>query len=103
MLTIRDSQMQAMAAASPNTRLMQPCPDKATWIEVVLLDQGGEVVPGEKYQIKLPDGSLMEGALDDKGKVRFDSIVPGQATISFPEIDGREWSPQAAAAPSATE
>ena len=100
-LTIRNSQMQAMGAASPNTQVTQPCPNDATWIEVVLLDQDGVVVPGEKYHIQLPDGSQMDGTLDDQGKVRFDSIVPGQAIITFPEIDGREWSPQAApAAPS---
>ncbi len=99
MLTIRDSQMQAMDESSPNTKLMQPCPNNATWIEVVLVDQDGKVVPGEKYQIKLPDGSMMEGVLDGKGKVRFDSIVEGQATISFPDIDAREWSQQTASAP----
>ena len=42
---------------------------------------------------------MMEGVLDGKGKVRFDSIVEGQATISFPDIDAREWSQQTASAP----
>jgi hypothetical protein len=91
MLTIRHSQMQEMAAISPNTKLKQPCPKDGTWIEVRLVDQEGNAVPGERYQIRLPDASLMEGMLDDTGKVRFEDNVPGQAIVTFPEIDARGW------------
>jgi hypothetical protein len=85
--------MQAMNAASPGTQLTQPCPQEATWIEFCLVDEDSNPVPGAKYKVKLPDGSTQDGALDDKGKVRFDNIVPGQASISFPEIDADEWTP----------
>jgi hypothetical protein len=93
MLTIRESQMQAMADAFPGTQMMQPCPEDATWIEVRLVDQDDTAMPGEKYRIRLPDSSLMEGTLDDEGKVRFESIMPGQAIVTFPDIDAREWNP----------
>ena len=94
MLTIRDSQMRAMADSSPGTQLIQPCSQDATWIEVRLVDQAGVARKGEKYRIRLPDNSLMEGTLDDEGKVRFESIVAGQAQVTFPDIDAREWRPK---------
>lgn len=93
MLTVRKDQLQSMAKARPNTTLVAPCPADATWIEVVLVDQDGSPVANEKYHITLPDGSIQEGTLDQNGAVRFDSIVPGDAEISFPEIDAKEWKP----------
>jgi hypothetical protein len=94
MLTIRDSQMQNMAQAAPGTQMIQPCDKTATWIEVRLTDEDGNPCVGASYRIQLPDSSIMLGALDDEGKVRFEQIVPGQAEIAFPEIDGREWKPK---------
>jgi len=94
MLTIRDSQMQDMAESSPNTPMIQPCDKTKSWIEVHLVDEDGNPVAGAHYKIQLPDSSIMDGSLDDQGKVRFDGIVPGTAIISFPDIDGREWKPQ---------
>jgi hypothetical protein len=93
MLTMRSSQMQAMADANPNQQQMQPCPKDATWIEFQLVDQDGKPVPGVTYSVRLPDNSQMQGTLDDEGKVRFGGIVPGDATISFPTIDASEWKP----------
>jgi hypothetical protein len=91
MLSIRQSQIDSMAKGSPGTQMTVPCPADATWIEVQLVDQDQRPMPGEKYRVKLPDSSLMEGTLDKDGKVRFDNIVAGQAEITFPEIDAREW------------
>jgi hypothetical protein len=95
MMTIRPSQMKSMAKASPNTAMIVPC--EQHWIEFQLVDEDGEPVPNEKYKITLPDSSIHEGVLDDEGKVRFDGIVGGKAEITFPDIDGREWSARQAA------
>lgn len=92
MLTVRDSQVQQMADASPNTQMQQPCDDK-NWIEFRLVDRDNNPVPGEEYKVRLPDQSLMTGSLDREGKVRFEGIVPGQASIMFPGMDGKEWRP----------
>jgi hypothetical protein len=101
MLTVRDSQVDSMAKDSPGTQMKVPCPADATWIEVQLLDRNQKPMPGEKYKIQLPDSSIMTGALDKDGKVRFDNIVAGQAQITFPEIDSREWDAAAPADPAA--
>jgi hypothetical protein len=91
MLTIRDSQKQTMAQSSPNRTMVQACPLSQTWIEVKLVDEDGNPVPDQKYKIVLPDGSIQEGSLDDKGTVRFDGITPGDAQVTFPELDTKEW------------
>ena len=62
-----------------------------SWIELVLQDQDGNPVPGEPYSITLPDGTVAEGTLDEKGFVRVDGIPPGSCQVSFPARDGRDW------------
>ena len=91
MLMIRDTQMNALADASPGQRTVIPC--KPTWIEVRLIDQNRNYVPGERYRITLPDSSVREGALDQDGRVRIEGIVAGQCRITFPDRDSREWEP----------
>ena len=66
---------------------------KKSWIEIKLIDEEGNAVPGERYRITLPDGStLAEGTLDDKGFARVDNIDPGNCKVTFPELDGDVWS-----------
>lgn len=66
---------------------------KKTWIEIALKDDKGHPVPGERYKIKLPDGSVLEGSLDGDGRARVDGIDPGTAQVSFPDRDANEWKP----------
>jgi hypothetical protein len=62
------------------------------WIEIELIDENDQPVAGERYKITLPDGSVDEGSLDDKGKARIDSIADaGDCKISFPELDQDAW------------
>lgn len=92
-LTVWTSQLQTMAEAMPGQALIQPCRATRTWIEVVLVDADDNPVPNARYALRLPDQSVRVGALDSNGSVRFDGIVAGQASISFPDIDAREWEP----------
>lgn len=68
-------------------------PDKEGWIEVELIDEEDQPVPGEKYKIELPDGSVAEGTLDEKGLARIDGIDSGTCKITFPELDKEAWEP----------
>ena len=78
--------MVAAAAVASQT-------EKKTWIEIALKDTDGAAVAGERYRIKLPDGSTREGALDANGRARVDGIDPGTAQVCFPEIDADDWRP----------
>ena len=93
MLTLRDSQLRAMGDARPNQSLIQCCTDDPHWIEFQLVDQDNQPVPGEPFRVRLPDQSLVTGTLDNEGKVRFERLIAGQATICFTGMDEKEWRP----------
>lgn len=68
---------------------VQSCP--LVWIEIELLDEENQPVPGEGYRIELPNGSVVEGALNSKGRARHDGIRPGNCKITFPNLDKEAW------------
>lgn len=68
-------------------------PEKTAWIEVELVDEDGEPVPGERYRITLPDESVAEGSLDEKGKARVEGFEPGNCKVTFPDLDKDAWEP----------
>ena len=76
-------------APEPEARPAKAPEVKKTWIEIELLDQKGVPVPGERYTIRLPDGSTRSGSLDSSGRARVDDIDPGVCDVTFPEIDRR--------------
>ena len=65
--------------------------EKTAWIEIELVDEEDEPVPSEKYEIKLPDGSVAKGTLDGDGFARVDGIEPGTCEITFPSLDKDAW------------
>lgn len=48
-----------------------------SWIEIKLVDEADNPETGEEYRIILPDNSLVEGTLDEKGFARVEVIEPG--------------------------
>ena len=65
-----------------------------SWIEIELHDQEGEPVPGERYEIKLPDGKVAKGYLDANGYARVDGFDPGQCEVTYPELDKDATEPE---------
>ena len=64
---------------------------KRSWIEIYLRDTDGKPVPGQRYRIKLPDGAIEEGSLDDFGHAEYNDINPGTCEVCFPDLDTDEW------------
>jgi type VI secretion system secreted protein VgrG len=62
-----------------------------TWIEIELVDEADEPVPGEPYEITLPDGRVARGTLGPDGKARIDGIDPGSCQVTFPNLDREAW------------
>jgi hypothetical protein len=93
---LSDRAMEAARAraAAAAARQDQDSRSKKTWVEFELLDQDGEPVPGARYRLKITDGSVREGALNEVGRVRVSGIDPGTCEISFLDYDGREWKKQ---------
>ena len=65
--------------------------EEQSWIECELVGEDDEPIPGEKYRITLPDGTVNEGTLDDKGFVRVEDIQSGTCQITFPDLDKDAW------------
>lgn len=64
---------------------------KKTWVEVELLDYNCRPIKGAKVEITLPDGSTTKATLSSEGNLRINNIDAGTCTVTFPDIDGREW------------
>jgi len=87
--------------ATPVDAVSSPCgkqppsrpPDdpQKTWIEYRLVDDKGKAVPGVRYRVKSPDGSMIDGVFDKRGKARIASLDPGNCKIWLLDVDGKEW------------
>ena len=82
---------------APVARVVQPCPlRKLHWLEIELVDGDGRPVPHARYRVTLPDGQVVEGYLDDRGRERLDPVEnPGDCHVAFPDFDNRSWAPHA--------
>ena len=79
------------AAASP-LRAPAPAPAPTThWIELVLTNESGVVMPKVAYQIVTADRQQHSGVTDAGGRARLDDIVAGPCDVSFPDLDDEEW------------
>ena len=81
----------SFASAQETQQTQQTQQDNTHWIEIELVDEAGKPVPGEPYEITLPDASLASGTLDEQGKARVEGITSGQCQVSFPKIDKTAW------------
>jgi type VI secretion system secreted protein VgrG len=89
------AQWSAYNAPSHNPSSEENKKERKSWIEIELVNDEGEPVPGEKYRVTLPDGStLAEGTLDEKGYARVSSIDPGSCKVTFPKLDQEAWEPK---------
>ncbi len=64
-----------------------------SWIEIVLIDEDNNPVPGEPYKVVTPDNKVKSGTLDAKGFAHIDGIPDGTCQISFPKLDADAWKP----------
>lgn len=62
-----------------------------SWIEIELLDDRNDPIPGHKYRITVPDGRVAEGTLDENGWARVEGFEPGECEITFPDLDKDTW------------
>ena len=80
-----------MTAGSPTV----PCPAAPPkfWIEIEMVGEDDRPCPGERYNVKCPDGSLRTGVLSELGLARVELTQAGTCEISFPDLDKDAWEP----------
>jgi type VI secretion system secreted protein VgrG len=96
---LKSQQMESNSGkygAEPVTPFRPPKDEAAreekTWIEIELVDEEGNPVPGERYEVTLPDGEqVASGTLDQNGFARIEGVDPGQCQVSFPSLDKDAW------------
>lgn len=83
----------ATSSSSPpsNSGTKVISPDKKHWVEIAMVDKEGNPTPGQAYEIKLPDGTIVTGSLDERGAARVEGIDPGNCKIKFPTLDKTVW------------
>ncbi len=64
---------------------------ETTWIEIELVDEAGEPVPHERYEVKQGEETIRKGSLDANGFAHIGGIEPGTYLISFPRLDLEMW------------
>lgn len=65
--------------------------DKKSWVEIQMVGEDNEGIPGEKYKITLTDDSVAEGTLDEKGFARVEGFDKGTCKVCFPDLDKEAW------------
>lgn len=78
---------------------VQECPLRkqqaapAHWIELELLGEDDAPIPHAAYEVRMPDGSVAKGFLDDTGFIRIPKVAgEGTCQVLFPELDAKAWS-----------
>ena len=64
---------------------------KKSWIEIELVGEDDKPIPGIRYRVTLPDETVAEGSLDEKGFARVESFEPGPCKVTFPDLDEEAW------------
>lgn len=66
---------------------------ETSWIEIELIDEFGQPVPGEAYTVMLPEGKPISGTLDENGQAHVAVPDPGVCQVTFPRLDAAAWEP----------
>lgn len=68
-------------------------PVETSWIEIEQIDDAGRPCAGQRYEIKLPDGSTRRGRLDAHGLAHVALPSAGDCKVTFPDLDAAAWEP----------
>ena len=61
------------------------------WLEIVLKDEAGNLVSGQKYEITLPNGNVAKGSTDSKGRAKVEGFVSGECILKLPALHADAW------------
>jgi len=87
---------QVVGAVAPDAAGFGELPEESqqdtSWIEIELVDEIGQPVPNEEYEITAPNGEVIKkGHLDANGLAHVSIPEPGTCQVCFPNLDARAW------------
>ena len=65
----------------------KPTTEEKSWIEVCVQYDDGTPLANERYRLTTTDGRILEGTLDDEGRLQHDDLVAGECTLTLPDLD----------------
>jgi type VI secretion system secreted protein VgrG len=65
--------------------------ENKSWIEVAVVDEADRPLPGEQYEVELPNGRVATGTTGADGVARIEGVDPGTCKIRFPNLDKDAW------------
>ena len=66
--------------------------EEMSWLEVELIDEADQPVPGERVLVTLPDGKVYTGRTNKDGLLTVKGIEKGaECRITFPDLDKDAW------------
>lgn len=91
--------MGQLAEGSPNVFIGDRCEERRhaqvrplSWIHIRLVDQNGEPIGREAYEVRTPEGLIVRGRLNESGEATLDGIDPGHCEVKFPHLSYEEIS-----------
>jgi hypothetical protein len=75
----------------PSEDALGPEAEPTAWIEIELLDEGGEPVANADYRIECDDGRVRTGTTNGWGKAREEGLHDGHCKVTFPRFHGPDW------------
>jgi hypothetical protein len=85
----RFSQRPQLASVTATTPSQLKKAKQTEWVEVRFVDDSGEPIANEPYQVTLSDGSTRQGSLDGNGIAYLSGIANGICEVSFPNFKPR--------------
>ncbi len=80
------------ALSAPTHKDPKEDEEEKSWLEVELIDEADEPVPGEKVMVTLPDGKVYTGHTNKDGLLKVTGVEKGATCkITFPDLDKDAW------------
>jgi hypothetical protein len=89
----QDVSLSSLATEDSNSPATSGVAKASTWVEITLVGEDDQPLPGERYRLRLPSGEVLEGTLGADGCARVTGIPHGRCMVSFPDLDAQAWEP----------
>jgi hypothetical protein len=73
--------------APPAQSVVSDQQDGPDWIDISILTDSGQGAADTKYNVTLPDGSVLQGQTGKDGVIKVRGIKKGKCVVSLPDLE----------------